>query len=355
MSVEVTCLLNLFRPVGQPVQGPVQWSRLVALALAHGLESWAVRSVPAWEGQGMPLEEVNRLVEASRRTGFSGLRHVQALCRILEQAPSDLELVSWKGPLLSQQVHGNATLRPLMDLDFLVAPGQLPAARHHFIAMGFRPWVEVAPPEIQDKVPLDSHTANYWHPGWQIQVELHDSVCQWRFGMKLPWDLLGREKETLSVLGREFPWFAAPVQGLLLAIHGGKHLWRRLLWVMDFHHWLQSATLSDLEAAEALASRTHCLRYWRLALLVSRQVQETCLPSSLDLPLSLDPVPHRWASRCVSSWEHPEEDWGMRERYAFFMTLRERWRDRWPFLVYLGGTWTRDLTRRFRPSPQGRK
>lgn len=123
-------------PAGIP---EARWADLIALALDHGLGGmllWSLRRA-GWAQDGDPRWQV--LVDAVRRYG----RYSLLLERSRRQAAAafdqgNIPAIWLKGIALARTCYPEPHLRPMYDLDVLVRPGQMAAARQALLGVGFR-------------------------------------------------------------------------------------------------------------------------------------------------------------------------------------------------------------------------
>jgi Uncharacterised nucleotidyltransferase len=229
MTPEAELLLSTLRRIETRAQVSIDWHSLLVLAESHGVlpifwreyrgtlpDSFKTRARDEWTTSAFLASELEFL-----------LKH---FCL------HELEVIPLKGPLLAQTLYGAPGLRQSDDLDLLVRPKDFSQARALLMELGFEP---VYP---ADGYHQTFKRGNTW-------VELHFSVAPpSNPGMDLRscWE----RAQTTQFRGQRTRSFANPDLLIYLTIHGIKHEFARLIWVLDIANAL--AELDERELNRAL-------------------------------------------------------------------------------------------------------
>jgi hypothetical protein len=213
-----------------------------------------------------------------------------ALGEVLEAlARAGLPALPFKGPVLALQAYGDLAAREFADLDLLVRPRDLAAARAVLEGLGYVPECALAP--AQEAAMLRARTQYHLllvHPEKGVAVELHwksdpdhpveeDTEAWWAARPRTP------------IEGREVLAFTQPELVLVLCIHGSKHHWSRLAWLADVAALLGKDEALDwawirARAAQLGASRRLALGLLLLADLLGAPVPEDQAAWARSLP-----------------------------------------------------------------------
>jgi hypothetical protein len=229
MTPESELLLSTLRRSETLAPASIDWHSLLVLSESHGVlpifcreyrgtlpESFKTRARSEWTTSAFLATELELL-----------LKH---FCL------HELEVIPLKGPLLAQTLYGSSGLRPSGDLDLLVRRRDFDRAQALLTDLGFEP---VYP---ADGYHQTFKRGNTW-------VELHFSVAPPSSpGM----DLRGcwERAPTTQFRGQRTRSFANPDLLIYLTIHGIKHEFTRLIWVLDIANAL--AELDGRELNQAL-------------------------------------------------------------------------------------------------------
>jgi hypothetical protein len=261
------------------------------------------------------------------------LGELHALTTALSDA--GIRALSWKGPVLAQRAYGDLSARQFFDLDLLVSRHQMASAQEVARSLGFEPEKRMADHEQEAYVEHQGEL-ELVRPRDGLWVELHSSVVPSYYGRAQTSDEWWPRAVEVS-FGRLR--FAAldPVDELqALCIHGSKHRWDRLAWILDvamLARGLADAQWSELIAA---AQRHGTLRMVRLGLLLAADLCGLVLPAAEAGPARRD----RAALKLARSVEHglfdprPSRFDGL----IFHARMRERGRDQLSYLASVAFT-----------------
>ena len=213
------------------------WEALAALAETHRVTPLVWRRVQAGPPASFPSRVAERLRQASLETARRGLMMTAELLRIDEAfGQSGITYAPNKGAALAQELYGDVSLRVFGDLDLVVEPGSLARALDALEELGYA--VASSRPEPISRRALLEFAARrpgevpLIHAGRSIVVDLHWSVLGRR---PLPGYSLARslDPQKLTVAGRPLPRFRSEDLFIFLSLHGFKHGWERLNWLVD--------------------------------------------------------------------------------------------------------------------------
>jgi hypothetical protein len=161
------------------VSSSLDWRRLLQGAEWHKLQGLLYRHLSAEPfASKTPPVALRMLHDMFRRTAVRQVVFQRELVRILSAFKEmEIEVVLLKGAALVNEVYGDdAGVRPMVDLDLLVRPGQAERADGILRDMGFRPAVD---DETQMRMKLvDRQLAALARPGSPVVVELHTHLVE---------------------------------------------------------------------------------------------------------------------------------------------------------------------------------
>jgi hypothetical protein len=176
------------------------------------------------------------------------------ICDMLSE--SGISFVSLKGPLLSNRLYKDPSVRISHDIDLLIANDQIVKTINLLIGKGFRLSKGVIWPEseIQREFVLSSdHHLSLFSSSEKITVEIHWTLMQ---GLPLNHEqllkIISENLVTEELSARRIITLSEELELLFLMIHGSKHGWSRLKWLVDIKDY-PSDTI-DIEIFAKLAS-----------------------------------------------------------------------------------------------------
>ncbi len=181
------------------------------------------------------MQRLRELVRIAQALDAAGIRHLFI-----------------KGIALSIQLYGNPVARGGRDIDVLVERARTRDAEAILRDLGYELPIHASPADPDASEPPKE--SGWVHRESRILVELHDRLCDNH--ALLPWDFetLWAEREMVTVAGMAVPAMARRRLPVYLAVHGIRHGWQRLLWLVDLAAVLDTPAAWDdaLDAAAAL-------------------------------------------------------------------------------------------------------
>lgn len=333
----------------------LDWSVFLGLAEHHGVLPLVARNLiehcradagpadrPADPGpdraRRLPREIERSLRSAHKANLKRSLWFAAELGRITRHfEDAKLRVVPYKGPVLSQSAYHDVALRTFSDLDFLIAPGDFVRAKQALAEIGYRPSEDVSPAVERfwlrkgNECAFDGAAGNYL-------VELQWALLPYYYGVDLGVeDLIARAGRT--VVGEcEMPSLSPEDSVLVLCLHAAKHLWTRLIWLVDIAESLRAPRI-DYALIFSRARDLGITRIFGISSWLVKNVIHAELPRQTEEMIDLDPrVPvlgEDFAERIARSATY---NFDSTEYFRLILKLRERRVDRWRYLWRL--VWT---------------
>ena len=115
---------------------------------------------------------------------------------------------------------------------------------------------------------------------------------------------------------------------LYLCIHGAKHWWIQLKWVVDVDRCVRVAHDLDWQVLFARARERGCVRVVLLALFLARQTCGLELPERVNIELQSDPKVVILARRVARFWPPPNNFYpSLFWKLSYLLACRERLSD----------------------------
>jgi hypothetical protein len=232
MTRETEFLLATLRGPHTAVPEAVNWEALLDLADSHRVLPIFCRNLA-----GASPEALTTAVRVQWAASAFLASELQGLLR--EFGLHGLEVLPLKGPLLGEALYGSPALRPSDDLDLLVRSEDFVQAQSLLIHLGFTPAYE------QDD----------YHQTWQrgnTCVELHFAVAP-PSSPAMDLDGVWRRARVVQFRGEKARCFAKPDLLVYLTLHGVKHEFARLVWILDVVRALADSDEDDLNQALQIA------------------------------------------------------------------------------------------------------
>lgn len=172
-----------------------------------------------------------------------------------------------KGPLLALEYYGDISLRTCGDLDLLIPIEELELADKILIDSGYEKEDYIQ--TVLDDWKWRHHHVTYIHPKKQIKIEIH-----WRLNpgpsMEPSFQDLWTRKSRSDFL--DIPVYQLGREDLFmfLVIHGSRHGWSRLRWLLDINQLLRSDISWD--STYVLLNKYHYCHIGAQAMILSNEL-----------------------------------------------------------------------------------
>lgn len=241
------------RGVGRTLSAE-DWGRAVELADRHRVLPMLVAFTRESESAAPPeriADELRTHMHTVTRHNLAVADALERSCQVLDRA--DVRALAYKGPVIATRLHGGLNRRQYLDLDVLVDEPVFGRAATALEAAGF---------EAKKRL-HGLHEVVYADDRGTI-VDLHASATPRYFPGSIAFDSLWGRRDTVDIGTTRVPTLGLEDLLVVLSVHGTKHCWRRLAWIVDIARLLAAEPL-DWTRVAAQAQRVHGRRMVRLA------------------------------------------------------------------------------------------
>jgi hypothetical protein len=302
--------------------GP-DWEVVCELAGRHRLVPLLYTNIASMPG--VPDATLATLRARFEASAHHALQLSAALLRVMEALrAADVSVVAYKGPVWAQRLYGNIALRTYSDLDLLIAPADRARAMAILAGLGYTSNAPSAEGERQAAGDCEEELAS---ADGSVLVDLHWAIAQpyYSFG-PLPADWQQRTYHAAVGTG-SVPTFSPQEELLVMVVHGAKHRWERLSWLLDLARALAIVTIdwdSLLRAAASMRIRHHVL----LAVSLAHVCLGSPVPDAILAAAREAGVPWEYAENIAHSYAAETPHAARLRRWMFHLRMRERWSDR---------------------------
>lgn len=260
-------------------QTQLDFDYLFDTARAHGLLPLLQKHATTAASDLFPNHFLSRLKRESVFNSQNVLRLIArqlAIYKLLKE--NDIPIAIFKGPLLAQLAYGDISLRQAGDIDVLISREHFSQASNLLQSSGYQMTLELTTSQ------LASHLANhceiqFMSDEWLTLLDLHWDLKPPSFVFKLSAGEVMSRLQSVSLAGTEVETFASEDLLLYQAMHGAKHLWRRLEWITSMAESLRAMPDVDWDIIMARAKSAHGRRIVGLGLRLIERFSDVQLPS----------------------------------------------------------------------------
>jgi Uncharacterised nucleotidyltransferase len=252
-------------------------SALIDLAAHHRLLSLVHRTLDQIDSINVARSIRATAWAAYRQTCERNVAFELALSRAIGHLNShDIRAFAHKGPALARWLYADPGLRIYVDLDILVNEDALFDAAHVLVELGYA---------LPSKIPARYHgqflrAAQQYdlvlsHPETGVMIELH-----WRTDARFFAENLDNvaSDATVDIAGTRVQQLSARELLFALLIHGTKHKWSHLLWLLDIALLTKKIESNDWRWLVCAGKERHCEVRLAVGLLLAKLLFRIDIP-----------------------------------------------------------------------------
>ena len=278
------------------VQQPIDWDFVIATAHSHGLLPLLQKNltVVANVVPGHVLARLKRESVANSQSVLHLIGKQLKAYRLLKDR--GVRAAIFKGAVLAQMAYGEVSLRQAGDIDVLIDRADFAEARSSLESLGYE-----MTPRLTD-AQLASHLAfhceiPFMRDEWFTIVDLHWGLAprSFVFGVEAN-DVMSRLK-SMSLGGTTIETFSNEDMVLYLSMHGTKHLWHRLEWIVSLAELVRASTNIDWDLVMQRAEDARATRMLALGLRLVEEFSDVEIQPRILTSVDPESVMKRMATR----------------------------------------------------------
>ena len=278
-------------------QQQTDWDYLFTLAYAHGLLPLLHKHLATNAADIVPGQFLSRLKRESVANSQNVLHLVGkqlAVYKLFKE--HGIPVALFKGALLAEMAYGEISLRQAGDIDVLISRQHFAQARSLLESLAYVMSPKLTPAQ------LDSHLGNhceiqFMRDEWFTVVDLHWNLAPRSFVFGVTAEQVLSRLQTVSLAGMTVETFGAEDLLLYQAMHGAKHLWRRLEWISALSESLRAMLSINWDAVLERAAKAHATRMLALGLRLVEQFSDARVPAHVLAAIDSDGAMKLMASR----------------------------------------------------------
>jgi hypothetical protein len=258
------------------------WAAFEELSYAHGVFPLVYATLKL-HGANVPNAVIQSMKSHNMDIAKQNMLMSTELIKVMKLLEANaIEAIAFKGPALAQQAYGNITLRQYVDLDILVDEADLQRALNALKTQEytldealFQKVIDA--PSIFHDVTLSAKNS--------IQIELHWKLFSDEFQTNIETLNIKENLDEVELLNHKLKSFQKEVLILYLSIHGAKHNWERVEWLVDIVRFIEKNGI-DWEKLTELMHKTRTSKIMLSTLYLCHKVLGFELPSSISQALA---------------------------------------------------------------------
>ncbi len=313
---------------------PIDWNTVLRLADQHGTSSLLYQNVARLEDT-VPSTVLSELRQKYELNIHKSLFLTRELIRILDCLdPLGIEVITYKGLVMSEVYYGDMALRQSGDMDLFVRKKDVTRIKSAVRDLGYTPRVLI-PEDAEADYIASGYECSFDSPAGKNLLELQWTLQPRFYAVNFDMDGLFGRAVNAAVAERCLKTPSSEDLLLILSVHAAKHVWGRLIWLCDISQILKRENLNwDWINSQAYALGIE--RILHITLLLTNHFLGTPIPEPIEHAVIADKAAQVFAGKiaiAVAAGVTYEE-----EKLSYFrlmMSLRERRADRLRFIARL--------------------
>lgn len=258
----------------------LRWDEVMACAHEHKLGPLLYERISAMGVSTLTPAQNEQLVEMARDLAKDNLvcmGEMLWLSGLFQSA--GIPAIPFKGPALAQLAYRSFTHRTCVDLDFVVPQQYIPQALKLLQGNGYLAQFDPIEAQAGERGPAPGQYA-FAPTGKHRFVEMHTQRTLRYFSRPLDLDEMFARLQPLEIGGRNVRTFSVEDLLVMLCVHGAKHFWERLSWIVDI---AQLVTVNEVDwtLLMSIAKKLESTRFLLLGLYLAHEVAGAGLPPDI--------------------------------------------------------------------------
>jgi len=273
----------------------INWEYVFATAQAHGVLPLLHKHLG---GESVPSQVLSRLKRESVANSQNVLHLIAKQLRVVRLFKENgIAVALFKGPLLAQMAYGEISLRQAGDIDVLINRRDFDHARTLLESLGYEMRPRLTNAQLASH--LNNHCElQFMRDEWFTVVDLHWELAPRSFVFNLrAADVMSRLQQ-VSFAGTAVETFGAEDLVLYLAMHGAKHLWRRLEWIASLAESIRVDLNWDVLVQRA--EHAHATRMLALGLRLAQKFSNVDIPADVLAQIDADGAIQRMSEQVAA-------------------------------------------------------
>ncbi|MBE9115742.1 nucleotidyltransferase family protein [Lusitaniella coriacea LEGE 07157] len=278
--------------VRQLVQNKIDWQYLLVAAQWHSVTPllyWQLKAICPEAIPSKVLQKIKKYFKINVQRNF--FLTSQLLKILKEFKRQGIEVIPFKGSILSATVYNNIVLRKFYDLDILVREDCVLKAKKILENFGYEAVIPLD--EKQENLRLKTnYEQEFFHETLKISIDLHWGLAPPYFSLPLSIDNVFARSQVFEIAGTKISVFSPEDSFLVLCINGAKDGWLGLQQICDISEFIRVRPQMDWQELLRYAQQLGCLRMVLLGLNLANKVLDSPLPLNVKAEIEKQPQIH---------------------------------------------------------------
>ena len=284
------------------IRNGLNWPDVLAIAEYHRLSPVVYEAIAGVAGDLVPPEQLIALRKATAPPTAIGMALLRELLRLYQAfEAAEIPVIPYKGPVLAWVAYGSFIRREYRDLDFAVPQKYIPRRIALMKDEGYLPQFDSQEAHGGQGKAAPGQYA-FLRDKQKILIEFHTERTLRYFPVPIDFQDLNSRLTRVEIGGQRLRTFSNEDTLVMLCVHGAKHFWERLGWVLDVAK-LISVREVDWPLVARIAGKMETTRVLHLGLYLAHDLFDAQLPGPLLEEISKDRKVQELVEKVYSQYE----------------------------------------------------
>lgn len=264
------------------------WSKLIEIAYMHGVLPLVYKILKSFSDV-IPSNTLATFKAYNLQIARTNMQMTSELIRVVRILDDhEIKYMALKGPVLSQLIHGDTIQRQYTDLDILVEKEDIYRVGELLYAHGYSSEYDLK--FLKNTALLKiGKDFTFCHNESNIFIEAHWKLFLDRQIKDSQINLFSPNPMTCKIQNYQLTTLEFDHLLIYLCLHGSKHFWERLEWVVDIDRLIKLESEINWDKITQIAKNMKIEVMFYLGLAVTQTIFQTELPESIQNKISNNP------------------------------------------------------------------
>ncbi len=214
------------------------WDEFIPLVYSHGVFPLVYKILKNYDDK-IPFEKLSFMKQTYMDLVKENMLMTSELIKVSKLLEENgIKSIAFKGPTLSQLAYGDIISRQYVDLDVLIEEKDLLKTAK---ILEKESYVPLKPIELlENKKYIESDNDYSFMTSNDVHIELHWKLFREKIAKHMDMKSYYSNKSKVKINNENINTLSLEIMIVYLCLHGSKHLWERIEWILDIDKLISS-------------------------------------------------------------------------------------------------------------------
>ena len=227
-----------FGLIEEKVSQVQNWDEFIPLIYSHGVFPLVYKILKNYDDK-IPFEKLSFMKQTYMDLVKENMLMTSELIKVSKLLEENgIKSIAFKGPTLSQLAYGDIISRQYVDLDVLIEEKDLLKTAK---ILEKESYVPLKPIELlENKKYIESDNDYSFMTSNDVHIELHWKLFREKIAKHMDMKSYYSNKSKVKINNENINTLSLEIMIVYLCLHGSKHLWERIEWILDIDKLISS-------------------------------------------------------------------------------------------------------------------